>query len=175
MGGGGWWGGKGGGVIGSSAAGRGFPRGGGGLRTNHYYHMHTSRGDVCLGAYRGMCAIIALSRLCQDESLSGLKDQRHSNPFNSACNKKFGAVSAMAPAPLSFKTRGWGVAYKDQARPPPPPRLRINPGIKCMGRRAFNWKGGGVDRAPWLDPPPKRGSIDGTPKILPRLTPGPWR
>ena len=33
--------------------------------------------------------------------------------------------------------------------------------------------GGGVDRAPWLDPPYQRGSIDGTPKILPRLTPGP--
>ena len=35
--------------------------------------------------------------------------------------------------------------------------------------------GRGVDRAPWLDPPPKKGSIDGTPKILPRLTPGPRR
>ena len=38
--------------------------------------------------------------------------------------------------------------------------------------------GGGVDRAPWLappPPPPKRCSIDGTPKILPRLTPGPRR
>ena len=31
--------------------------------------------------------------------------------------------------------------------------------------------GGGVNRAPWLDPPPpKRGSIDGTPKIQTRLT-----
>ena len=35
--------------------------------------------------------------------------------------------------------------------------------------------GGGVNRAPWLAPPPKRGSIDGTPKTLPRLTPGPQR
>ena len=42
------------------------------------------------------------------------------------------------------------------------------------GRRACNW-GRGFDRAPWLDPQPKRGSIDGTPKILPRLTPGPRR
>ena len=35
-------------------------------------------------------------------------------------------------------------------------------------------EGGGVDRAPWLapPPPPKRGSIDRTPKILLRLTPG---
>ena len=37
--------------------------------------------------------------------------------------------------------------------------------------------GGGVDSAPWLapPPPPKRGSIDRTPKILLRLTPGPRR
>ena len=48
--------------------------GGGGLRATHYYHMHTSRG--CLGAwgYRGMDAIIAISCLCQEESLKGLKD-----------------------------------------------------------------------------------------------------
>ena len=28
--------------------GGGFPRWGG-LRVTHYYHMHASRGDVCLG------------------------------------------------------------------------------------------------------------------------------
>ena len=39
----------GGGGLGSSVGGV-FPRwGGGGLRATHYYHMHTSRGDVCLG------------------------------------------------------------------------------------------------------------------------------
>ena len=73
-GGGGSWGGEGrreggwGGGIGSLAG------GGGGLRATHYYHMHTSRG--CLGAwgYRGMYAIIAISCLCQEESLKGLKD-----------------------------------------------------------------------------------------------------
>ena len=63
----------GGGGIGSLA------RGGGGLHATHYYHMHTSRG--CLGAwgYRGMYAIIAISCLCREESLKGLKDQRHSS------------------------------------------------------------------------------------------------
>ena len=56
--------------------------GGGGLRATHYYHMHTSRG--CLGAwgYRGMYAILAISCLCQKESLKGLKDERHSTPLN---------------------------------------------------------------------------------------------
>ena len=100
---------------------------GGGLRATHYCHMHTSRVCVCLGAwgYRGMYAIIAISRFCREESLKGLKDQRHSTPFNKAWDKKFGAVGAMAPAPLSFKTRGGGaggggVAYKDRARSPPP-------------------------------------------------------
>ena len=62
------------------------PGGGGGLRATHYYHMHTSSVCVCvcLGAwgYRGMYAIIAISRLCQEESLQGLKDQRHSTRFN---------------------------------------------------------------------------------------------
>ena len=60
---------------------RGVPRGGGAA---HNYYIHTSRGCVCLGAWgdRGMYAIIAISRLCREESLKGLKDQRHSIPFN---------------------------------------------------------------------------------------------
>ena len=38
-------------------------------------------------------------------------------------------------------------------------------------------EGAGVDRASRLAPPPRKkgGSIDGTPQILPRLTPGPER
>ena len=50
----------GGGGLGSSA-------GGGGLRATHYYLRHTSRVCVCLGewGHRGMCAIIAISHLCQ--------------------------------------------------------------------------------------------------------------
>ena len=47
---------------------------GGGVHATHYYHMHTSR--ACPGAwgYTGMYAIIAISCLCQEESLKGLKD-----------------------------------------------------------------------------------------------------
>ena len=73
----------GGGGVGGTA-GRGGVSKGEGLRATHYYHMHTSRGDMCLGAwgYRGMYAIIALSHLCLEESQKGLKDQRHSTPFN---------------------------------------------------------------------------------------------
>ena len=68
---------RGGGGIGSLAR-----EGGGGVHATHYYHMHTSRG--CLGAwgYRGMYAIIAISCLCQEASLKGLKDQRHSTPLH---------------------------------------------------------------------------------------------
>ena len=85
--------------------------------------MHTTRGHACLGAwgYRGMHAIIALSRLCREESL---KDQRHSIPFNSARNKKFGAVGAVAPEPVSFKTRGgggWGLGGRTQGPGPATP------------------------------------------------------
>ena len=43
---------------------------------------------------------------------------------------------------------------------------------KEQGWASFQMGGGGVDGAPWLDPLPKRGSIEGSPKILPRLTPG---
>ena len=59
----------------------------------------------------------------------GLKDQRHSTRLNYAWNKKFGA---MAPAPLSFKTRGggggWGVSHTKTGPggPPPPPVCSYN-------------------------------------------------
>ena len=44
-----------------------------------------------------------------------------------------------------------------------------------MGERVFN-SGEGVRYSPLARPrPPKKGSIDGPPKILPRLTPGPRR
>ena len=77
-------GGAGGSAGGWTGGGLAARPGGGGLRATYYYHMHTSRGGLCLGAwgYRGMYAIIAISHLCQEESLKGLKDQRHSTPFN---------------------------------------------------------------------------------------------
>ena len=66
-----------------------------GLRATHYYHMHTSRVCVCLGpwGYRGMYALIAISRLCQEESIRGLKDQRHSTPFNQAWDKNLAPLA----------------------------------------------------------------------------------
>ena len=93
----------GGGGIGSSARGDG-------LRTTRYYRTHTSMVCVCLGpwGYRGMYALIAISWLCHEESPRGLEDQRHSTPFKQEWDKKFGALGAMALAPLSFKTRGEG-------------------------------------------------------------------
>ena len=118
----------GGGCIGSSAGGS---QGGGGLCTTHYYHMHTSRVCVCLGAwgYRGMYAIITISRLCQEESLKGLKDQRHSTPFQLSMGQKIWRCWRHGPRTAIFQNSGgggeggggWGgVAYKDRARPPPP-------------------------------------------------------
>ena len=80
-GGGGGVGGRGGGN--GQLSGGGVPKGGVGcdpLLPDAYLK------GVCvrLGAwgYRGMYAIIAISRLCQEESLTGLKDQRHSTPLN---------------------------------------------------------------------------------------------
>ena len=50
-----WGGGVGRRVWGGGSAGAGgFPRWGG-LHATHYYHMHTSREDVCLGRVRGSC------------------------------------------------------------------------------------------------------------------------
>ena len=65
---GGWGGGVGWRVGGGRLPGGGVPKVGG---PAHYYHMHTSRGDVCLGVwgYGGLYVIIALSRLCWEESL----------------------------------------------------------------------------------------------------------
>ena len=45
------------------AGGGGFPRWGG-LRATHYYHMHTSRGDVCLGRVWGSCWWAADGQVC---------------------------------------------------------------------------------------------------------------
>ena len=52
----GGWGSAGGcvGGGGGSAMGGGVPKVGG-LRVTHYYHMHTSRGEVCLGRVWGSC------------------------------------------------------------------------------------------------------------------------
>ena len=96
----------GGGGIGSSAGGRG------GLHATHYYHMHTSRGCVCLGAWgdRGTYAIIVISRLCREASLKGLKDQRHSTPLSTKHGTKNLAPLAPRP-PLSFKTQGGGGSH----------------------------------------------------------------
>ena len=49
--------------------------------------------------------MIAISRLCHEESLKGLEDQRHSIPLTETWDKKIGAIDAMAPALLSVKTR----------------------------------------------------------------------
>ena len=47
--------------------------------------------------------------------------------------KKFGATGAMAPTPLSLKTRGGGgVAYKDWTQPPPL-WLQLYPGKGVFG------------------------------------------
>ena len=52
-------GGSAGGCGGGFGRGGGVSQGGGGLCATHYYHMHTSRGDVCLGVwwYGGMYVI----------------------------------------------------------------------------------------------------------------------
>ena len=115
-------------------------RGGGAARNPLLPHAYLKGVCVCLGAwgYRGMYAIIAISRLCREESLQGLKDQRRGTPFNSAWDKKFGADGATAPAPLCFKTRrggrGPGGVLHTRTGPgctPPPPR---GPG-PCLQRK----------------------------------------
>ena len=84
--------------------------GGGGLCATHYYHMHTSRVCVCLGAwgYRGTYVIIAISRLCQEESLKGLKDQRHSTALQLSMGQKIWCRWRHGPRTAIFQTSGGG-------------------------------------------------------------------
>ena len=100
------------GILAVRPRGVGFPRWGG-LCATHYYDMHTSRGDMCLGVwgYGDMYVIIALSRVCQ--SMNGLMKGKHAQ-------KKVGAVGAMPPNPLSLKTRGLGGGSHTRSPPPPP-------------------------------------------------------
>ena len=112
----------GGGVGGRAGGGYWQLSRGEGLCTTHYYHMHTSRVCVCLGpwGYRGMYALIATSRLCQEESLRGLKDQRHSTPLPLSMGQKIWRRWRHGPHTAIFQNSGGGrVAYKDRARPPP--------------------------------------------------------
>ena len=72
-----------------------------------------------------------------------------------------------------------GVLYAPQRYAAGPARRleRQDPAKAGEGGLSFAARGG-VDTALWLDPPPPhqhKGSIDGPPKILPRLTPGPRR
>ena len=78
--------------------------GGGGLRTTQYYHMHTSRGDVCLGVWGcgGMYVIIVLSRLCRGLHLSR---GRAPNAGYSLCNKRH---LCSAPSP-NLVLKAWMV------------------------------------------------------------------
>ena len=72
--------------------------------------------------YRGMYALIAISRLCQEERVRGLKDQRHSTPFNQAWDKNLAPLVPWPPHRYLSKLGGrggGGVADKDRARPPP--------------------------------------------------------
>ena len=103
-GGGGRWEGGGGG-IGSSAGGGGCAR--------PTTTTCIPQGGVCVwGAwgYRSMYAIIAISRLCREESLKGLKDQRHSTPpLQLSMGQK--KLAPLAPRPLHrylSKLRGGG-------------------------------------------------------------------
>ena len=108
----------GGGAVGAGGGSAGG--GGGGLRATHYYHMHTSRGGVCLGAwgYRGMYAIIAISCLCREESLKGLQDQRHSTPLQLSMRQK---IWRHGPRTAMFQKPGGGCRIQEPGPAAPPP------------------------------------------------------
>ena len=84
-------------------------------------------------------------------------------------------VSGLESPPTSFQKGG-----STGAEPPGQSGMRcpswsVVPWIR--GGRPFNFGGGGGRYSPsgWTLLPTQKGSIDGPPKILPRLTPGPRR
>ena len=80
--------------------------------------VHSGCGDLSLCNKRH-----SLSASSSAQNMDGLMKGKHAQ-------KNLSAVGAMAPTPLSLKTREGGlggVAYKDQARPPPPPWLQHQP------------------------------------------------
>ena len=136
---------------GGGQLGRGGRRegGGGGLAARrgaarNYYHMHTSRVCVCLGAwgYRGMYAIIAISCLCCLCCLcclwkKVLRVLRTKGIVTLSTKHGTNNLAPLAPWPphryLSKLGAGagglGGVAYKDWARPPPPAFWQIT--LQC--------------------------------------------
>ena len=96
--------------------GGGFPRwGGGGLRATHYHHMHTSRGDVCLGVwgYGGTYVIIA--------SLPGyvllIWCSKHGRfDETEACTKKIERHWRHAPQPTISQNPAWGGGFGTRPR-----------------------------------------------------------
>ena len=145
LGGGGWREGGGGGVLAAP------PGGGGGLRATHYYHMHTSRGCVCVwGAwgYRGMYAIIAISRLCREESLKGLKDQTHKYPLQLGMGQKIWRHWRHGPCTAIFQNSGGGGVRGCRTQGPGPAAPPGACTYMCTCRRAV----GGCPPPP---PPPR--------------------
>ena len=74
--------------------------------------------------------MIAISCLCREESLRGLKDPRHSTPSQRSMGKKIATVGAMAPAPLSFKTQGGGGGSGGSIQGPGPAE-KVRTGFHC--------------------------------------------
>ena len=97
--------------------------GGGAARDPLLPHAYLKGVCVCLGpwVYRGAYAIIAISRLCQEESFKGLKDQRHSTPSTEHGTK---ILAPLAPwPPHRYLSKLWGLGGRTQGPgPPPPPR-----------------------------------------------------
>ena len=134
----------------------GGSQGGGGLRATHYYHMHTSRVCVCVwGAwgYRGMYAIIAISRLCREESLKGLKDQRHRTPSTKHGTKNWAPLASWPPhrylSKLGGGGVGWGGSHKRTGPGRPPPPVHKGPGeppiLVSPFTRSDAWSGAVLD------------------------------
>ena len=137
-GGGGSWGGGGGGVGGRVEGGVLAARPGGGCARPTTTTCIPQRGCVCLGAwgYRDMYAIIAISRLCREESLG---DQRHGNPLQLSMGQKVWRHWCHGPRTAIFQnSRGGGgggaggcriqgpgpAAPQERAQKPPTKKLK---------------------------------------------------
>ena len=120
----------------------GFPRWGG-LRATHYYHMHTSRGNVCLRRVWGSCWWLLSSRGCRWVGVSTVVVVILHFTTNDVCILL-----------LIWRSKHGWFGEREACRKKPRRRWRHSPNTTIAQNPGGRGGGGGLGGVAYKDPPP---------------------